>query len=720
MLRSLRGLGRMAVVFGTGLLVAGPLRAQGGNEAFGSSNPFYAASSLPFHAPPFDKIKDGDYQPAMEAGMAQQRKEIDAIANNPEAPTFENTLVAMERSGQLLQRVTLVFFAVTQANTNPTLQEVQAAEAPKFAAQSDYIHLNPKLFARLSALYDKRATLGLDPESMRLLEWDYKEFVKAGARLSEADKIKLKKLNEEGSVLSTAFTNKLLGATKAAAYATTDKANLAGLSPAQVDAAALAAKGRSKDGYVVPLQNTTQQPDLASMSDRAARQAMFEDSWTRAERGDANDTRSTVSRLAQVRAEKAQLLGFPNFAAWNLQDQMAKTPEAALKFMNALVPASTAKAQGEAKDIQAVIDNGGGGFQLQPWDWEFYSEQVRKARYDLNQDELKPYFEINRVLQDGVFYAANQLYGITFKEIHDIPVYQPDVRTFEVFDSNCKPLALFYFDYWKRDNKSGGAWMSEFVDQSKLLGTLPVIYNVANFQKPAPGQPALITFDDVTTMFHEFGHGLHGIFANTNYPSLSGPNTARDFVEFPSQFNEHWATYPQVFHHFAVHYRTGEPMPEALFAKITKAATFDQGYRLTELLAAAELDMQWHLLPAGSPPQDVDEFEKAALERTHLALPQVPPRYRSSYFSHIWASGYAAGYYAYLWSEMLDDDAFQWFQDHGGLTRANGDRFRQMVLSRGNTEDLETMYTRWLGAEPNVAPMLKVRGLVADSTVQQH
>ena len=456
------------------------------------------------------------------------------------------------------------------------------------------------------------------------------------------------------------------------------------------------------------------------MSDRAARQAMFEDSWTRAERGDANDTRATVSRLAQVRAEKAQLLGFPNYAAWNLQDQMAKTPEAALKFMDALVPASTAKAQGEAKDIQAVIDNGGGNFQLQPWDWEFYSEQVRKARYDLNEEQIKPYFELNRVLQDGVFYAANQLYGITFQERHDIPVYQPDVRTFECFDSDGKPLALLYFDYFKRDNKSGGAWMSEFVSQSKLLGTLPVIYNVANFQKPAPGQPTLITFDDVTTMFHEFGHGLHGIFANTKYPSLSGPNTARDFVEFPSQFNEHWATYPQVFHHFAVNYKTGEPMPEALFAKIRTAATFNQGYRLTELLAAAELDMQWHLLPASAPLQNVDDFEKQALERTHLALPQVPPRYRSSYFVHIWANGYAAGYYAYLWSEMLDDDAFQWFQDHGGLTRANGDRFRQMVLSRGNTEDLQTMYTRWLGAEPNVTPMLKVRGLTADSAEQGH
>ena len=711
----------IAAVLGLGMMSKESKAQKAGT--FGPANPFYAASTLPFQAPPFDKIKDADYQPAIDAGMAAQRVEIDAIANDPATPTFENTVVAMERSGQLLQRVMLVFGAVAQANTNPALQAVQEAEAPKLAAQSDYMNLNAKLFTRLQVLYDKRATLGLDPESMRLLEWDYLQFVKAGAKLNEADKTKLKQLNEEESVLSTAFTTKLLAATKAAAFTTTDKAKLTGLSTAQMDAAALAAKARKQEGFVVPLQNTTQQPDLAQMSDRAARQAMFENAVTRAERGGENDTRAAIARLAQVRAQKAQLLGYPNYASWALQDQMAKTPAAALAFMDALVPASTAKARGEAKDIQAVIDaqhdTQHGGFALQPWDWNFYSEQVRKAKYDLNLQELKPYFELNRVLQDGVFYAAHQLYGITFKERHDIPVYQPDVRTFECFDTDGKPLALLYFDYYKRDNKDGGAWMSEFVNQSKLLGTLPVIYNVANFQKPAPGQPALISFEDVTTMFHEFGHGLHGIFANTMYPSLSGPNTARDFVEFPSQFNEHWATHPQVFHHFAVQYQTGAPMPEELFAKIKRASTFNRGYASVEALAAQELDMQWHLLPADAPLQDVDAFEKAALERTHTAMPQVPPRYRSSYFLHIWGNGYAAGYYAYAWSEMLDDDAYQWFEDHGGLTRANGDRFRQMVLSRGNTEDLETMYERWLGAKPNVAPLLKQRGLAAsDGAVQ--
>ena len=394
---------------------------------------------------------------------------------------------------------------------------------------------------------------------------------------------------------------------------------------------------------------------------------------------------------------------------------MAKTPAAALKFMDALVPASTAKAHREAADIQAVIDAQHCGFQLEPWDWNFYSEQVRKAKYDLNLQELKPYFELNRVLQDGVFYAAHELYGLSFQERHDLPVYQADVRVFEVTDADSKPLALMYFDYYKRDNKDGGAWMSNFVPQSKLLGQHPVIYNVANFQKPAPGQPALISFEDVTTMFHEFGHALHGMFADTVYPSLSGTAVARDFVEFPSQFNEHWATYPQVFHHFARHYQTGTPMPDELFAKLKKAATFNKGYASTEALAAQELDLQWHLLPAEAPLQNVDQFEEAALERTHTALRAVPPRYRSSYFLHIWANGYAASYYAYAWSEMLDDDAFQWFEDHGGLTRANGDRFRNMVLSRGNTEDLDTMYTRWLGAEPNVGPLLKNRGLAEGS-----
>lgn len=707
----------MTVFIAAGAIAAGAAspNAVAADSSFGPANPFYAVSTLPFQAPPFDRIKDGDYQPAIEAGMAEQLKEVQAIANNSAAPTFENTLVAMEKSGRLLQRAEAAFNGVSAANTNPTLQKVKAAIAPKMAAHQDAIYLDPKLFARVKAVYDQRATLKLDPESERLLEVTYDHFIHQGANLSDADKTELKKLNEEASTLSNTFTTRLLAATKEGAYVTTDKNALAGLSDAQLTAAAGAAKGRKVEGYALPLQNTTQQPELVSLTNRGTREAIFNNSWNRAEKGDANDTRDTIARLAQLRARRAQLLGYPSHAAWKLEDQMAKTPEAALKFMDALVPVATAKAASEAKEIQAVIDaeyrSTPGGFTVQPWDWDFYSEKVRKTKYDLNESEVKPYFEINAVLENGVFYAAHQLYGISFKERKDIPVYEPDMRVFEVSNENGKPLALFYCDYFKRDNKQGGAWMSQFVGQSKLLGTLPVIYNVANLPKPAPGEPALISFTDVTTMFHEFGHALHGMFADSEYPSLSGTATARDFVEFPSQFNEHWALDPQVFAHYAKHYKTGELMPQVMVDKIKKAANFNEGYKLTELLAAAELDMQWHALPASAPLQDPDTFENAALEKTHLNVHAVPPRYRSSYFSHIWGSGYSAGYYAYLWTEMLDDDAWQWFVDHGGLTRANGDRFRQMVLSRGNTQDLATMYAAWRGRQPNVESMMKYRGL---------
>jgi len=678
---------------------------------FGPDNPFFAPSSLPFQAPPFDKIKDEDYQPAMEAGMAEERKEVQAIADDPTPPTFENSIVAMEKSGQLLRRVRAAFFAVAGANTNPALQKVRSIEAPKLAAHQDAIYLDAKLFQRVATIYKKRDSLKLDPESLRLVKYYYDEFVHAGANLSDSDKTELKKLNEELATLSNAFSTKLLAATKEAAYVTTDQAALAGLSDAQIKAAAEAAKGRKVEGFVLPLQNTTQQPDLVSLSSRVTRQALFANSWERAERGDANDTRDTIARIAQLRAQKGKLLGYPNFAAWKLEDQMAKTPEAALKFMNALVPPATARAASEAQDIQAVIDGKNGGFKLQPWDWDIYAEQVRKAKYDLDEEQVKPYFELDNVLQNGVFFAANQLYGLTFKERKDFPVYAAGMRVFEVFNADGSSLALFYCDYFKRDNKQGGAWMSNYVDQSKLLGTRPVVVNVANFSMPVPGEPALLTSDDVRTMFHEFGHALHGMFANTEYPSLSGTETARDFVEFPSQFNEHWAAYPAVFQHYAKHYKTGAPMPAELAAKIKRAATFNQGYETTELLAAAELDMMWHTLPASAPIQKPDAFETEALQQTHLALSYVPPRYRSSYFSHIWGSGYAAGYYAYLWTQMLDDDAYQWFEDHGGLTRANGDRFRNMVLSRGNTEDLEKLYVAWRGAQPSIEPMLKYRGL---------
>ena len=712
------GVWRMAVAAGVLAVnvVAGQAQAGSGDLAFGPSNPFYAASTLPFQAPMFDKIKDADYEPALEAGMAEQTREVRAIADSPDAPTFENTIVALEKTGELLNRTQAAMSALSGAYTNPTIEKIQQTMAPKFAAHEDAIYLDGKLFARVKAVYDansgpRRAT-ALTQESQRLLEVEYRRFVHAGANLNAADKEKLKAINAEESTLSNAFGRKLLAATKAGGYVTTDKAALAGMTDAQIASAAAAAKARGVDGFVLPLQNTTQQPVLVNLSVRETRQAVFEDSWTRAEKGGDNDTRATIARLAQVRAEKGKLLGFPTYAAWKLDDQMAKTPEAAVKFMDALVPAATARAGRERADIQAVIDAQKGGFKVTAADWEFYAEQVRKAKYDLDESQLRPYFEIDNVLQNGVFYAANQLYGITFKERHDIPVYAPDVRVFEVFNADGSHLALFYCDYWKRDNKRGGAWMSSFVRQSRLMGTSPVVYNVANFTKPADGQPGLITFSDVTTMFHEFGHALHGMFANAEYPGLSGTSVPRDFVEFPSQFNEHWSTDPKVFAHYARHYQTGAPMPAELAAKLKRAASFNQGYELTELLAAAETDMVWHTLPAGAPLQDPDAFEKAALEKKALLVDAVPPRYRSSYFSHIWGGGYSAGYYAYLWSEMLDDAAYQWFVDHGGLTRANGDRFRAMVLSKGNTEDLNTMYDTWLGGEPKIGPMLKQRGLV--------
>jgi peptidyl-dipeptidase Dcp len=619
---------------------------------------------------------------------------------------------ALARGGVRSLRAERAFNAVSEADTNPRLQQSKAQLAPKFAAQQDAIFLNARLFARVAEVYRQRESLPLDPEARRLLELTYDEFVHAGAKLQGTEKARVARLNEEASTLSDGFSNKVLAATREAAYHTTSAAALSGLSDAQLAAAAQAAKARKLDGYVLPLQNTTQQPDFVSLTDRATRRAIFDNSWGRTERGDANDTRQTLARLAQLRAERAKLLGYPNHAAWKLEDQMAKTPAAALEFMNALVPLATAKAAGEGAEIQALIDAEHGDFKLEAWDWSYYGEQARKARFALDDAAIRPYFELGTVLTDGVFYAANQLYGITFTERRDIPVYHPDVRVFEVREADGRPLALFYCDYFKRDNKNGGAWMSSFVGQSSLRGTLPVVYNVANLPKPAAGAPALISFEDVTTLFHEFGHALHGMFANTRYPSLSGTATPRDFVEFPSQFNEHWAIYPAVFKHYAKHYQTGEVMPADMLAKIIDSENFAEGYRLTELLSAALLDMQWHTLTADAPLQNPDEFEHQALERVHLDLRAVPPRYRSSYFSHIWGGGYSAGYYAYLWTQMLDDDAYQWFEEHGGLTRANGDRLRFMVLSRGNTEDVAAMYAAWRGRPPRIDAMMKYRGLV--------
>ena len=680
-----------------------------------SSNPFAKPSALPFETPDFSKIKDKDYLPALLAGMAQQKAEVTAIANQKGTPTFENTVAAMEKSGRLLERAALAFNAVNGANTNDTLQATDTKTAPLFAEHNDFINLNAKLYQRFKYLHDHQAELNLNPEQAKLLDVYYKGFVHAGAELPPAKQAQLKVINKRLSTLSTEFGQKLLAAAKAGALHVTDKAALAGLSDQQIAAAAEAAKGRKVAGYVIPLQNTTQQPSLESLSNHDTRQKLFDASLNRAEQGDANDTRAVVSELAQLRAKKAALFGAANFADYTLYDQMAKDRATAVGFLARLAPAVSAKEQKEWADIVALAKSQGATFQPTAADWNYYAEQIRKQRYALNSDDLKPYFEFNKVLEDGVFYAANQLYGLTFKERKDIPTWNPDMRVFQVYDQDGKELAIFMIDPWKRDNKNGGAWMSNLVNQSTLRGTKPVIFNVENFTKPAPGQPALISWDDVTTMFHEFGHALHGMFASQQYPTLSGTSVARDFVEFPSQFNENWALDPKILPHFAVHYQTGQVIPQALIQKVLAARTFNQGYEVGEALEAARLDLDWHSLPASAPRQDVDKFEVDALAKGGFDTKDVPPRYRSSYFLHIWANGYSASYYAYAWTRMLGQDAFNWFQTHGGLSRANGQRFRDMVLSRGNTQDLAEMYKNWAGHDPSIQPYLDYYGLTGGS-----
>ena len=676
-----------------------------------AAGPFDAPSTLPLQAPPFDRIKDTDYQPAAEAAIAIHAREVAAIADNSAAPTFDNTIAALERSGRMLDRVGMAFGAVVQANTNPVLDKVQQAMAPRFAAHNDDILLNAKLFARIKTLHDGAAGLRLTPEQAQVLTLYYDQFVHAGALLGDADKVRLRAINAEIATLQAQFGQKLVAAAKAGALVVTDPNALAGLDPAALAAAAAKAKELGKPGYVIPLQNTTQQPLTASLDDRATRQRLFERSTTRAEQGDANDTRATIQRIAELRADLAGLFGYPSFADYSLYDQMAKTPATAQGFLRGLVPALAAEQAREVADINAEIKADGKSFDVRPWDWDRYADRVKAKRYALDENALKPYFEITTVLEQGVFYAATQLYGITFKRRTDLPVYHPDVTTYTVFDKDGSVLGLMYFDYWKRDNKSGGAWMSNFVAQSRLNGTKPVIYNVANFAKPVAGQPALITFDDVTTMFHEFGHALHGLFANQTYPLVSGTSTARDFVEFPSQFNEHWALDPKVLAHYAKDYRTGAVITPAQVAKIKRAATFNQGYTIGEATEAAMLDLAWHALPADAPKQDVDAFEAKTLKTLGLDTDHVPPRYRTSYFNHIWGGGYAAGYYAYQWTNMLQADAFAWFQQHGGLTRANGQRFRDLILSQGHTKDYGPMFRSFYGKDPDVGPLLEQKGL---------
>lgn len=677
-----------------------------------ATNPLFEQSTLPYQAPRFDMLQDSHYRPAFDEGIRQKRADIAAITGQTDAPTFANTLLPLEQSGELLSRVTSIFFAMTSAHTNDELQLLDEAFSAELADLANDIYLDDALFARVEAVYNARDTVGLDDESRRLLEVTYQRFILAGAKLPAADKQTLKALNTEAAQLTSRFNQHLLAAGKAAALVVENVGELDGLNEDEIAQARAAAEDKGlHDRWLIPLLNTTQQPWLAALRNRQTREKLFTAGWLRTQRGDENDTRQIVLRLTQIRARQAQLLGFDDYAAWKIADQMAQTPAAALRFMRDIAPAARARAEKELADIQQVIDAQQGGFTARAWDWAFYGEQVRQAKYAIDESQIKPYFALDNVLVDGVFWTASQLFGLTFTERADIPVYHPDVRVWEIFDEDGTGLALFYGDFFARDSKSGGAWMGNFVEQSTLNGTRPMIYNVCNYQKPAAGQPALISWDDVITLFHEFGHTLHGLFASQRYATLSGTNTPRDFVEFPSQINEHWASHPEVFTRYARHYQSGEPMPDALREKMFSATLFNKGYDMTELLSAALLDMNWHSIRADRDINDVDAFEAQAIKQENLDLEAVPPRYRSSYFAHIFGGGYAAGYYAYLWTQMLADDGYQWFVEQGGLRAENGRRFREAILSRGNSSDLAELYRQWRGHDPLPEPMLKNRGL---------
>jgi peptidyl-dipeptidase Dcp len=676
-------------------------------------NPLLTESPLPFHLPQLDRLQDADFAPAYDQGIAAELAEVSSIAANPAPATFDNTIVALERSGSLLERVDTVFSNLNSANTNPVMQQVEREMAPKLSAQRDAIRLNPALFARIRALYNMRAQLGLDAESARLLERYYKDFVRAGALLSEAEKTKLKALNAELAALQTTFSQNVLKETNASEIVVDRREDLAGMSVNEISACEAAAAAEKKDGkFVIRLLNTSGQPALDSLANRALRQRLQETSVNRGSSGGAFDNRAIVLRIAALRAERAGLLGYASHAAYMLEDQTARTPAAVDQLLAQLAPAAVANARREAADLQAIIDVEHGGFPLAAWDWDFYSEKLRQKRYAFDESQLRPYFELNHVLQDGVFYAAHRLYGLSFKERHDLPVYHPDVRVFEVYDADGQPLALFLADLYARPAKRGGAWMSEYVSQSELLGTKPVVANHLNIPKPPAGEPALLTFDEVRTMFHEFGHALHGMFSHVRYPLFSGTNVPRDFVEFPSQVNEMWAVWPEVLKNYARHYRTGEPMPPTLLDPMLAARKFNQGFMTTEYLEASLLDMAWHELKPGEIPADAPAFEAATLHRAGVDFAPVPPRYHSTYFSHVFSGiSYSAGYYSYIWAEVLDADSVEWFKLHGGLTRTNGDHFRETVLSRGGSDEPMTLFRNFTGGDADIKPLLQRRGL---------
>jgi peptidyl-dipeptidase Dcp len=680
-----------------------------------ASNPFAKVSSLPFHYPAFDKIKDEHFLPAFAAGMREQLREVDGIANNPKAPTFENTIVAMERSGQLLARVSTTFSNLQTCNTDDKLDAVDREIQPKLAAHHDAIYMNDKLFKRVKTLYDKRDSLKLDAESKHLLERYHRDFVRAGANLSAADKDKLKAYNGEIAALQSKFAQNTLKEANASALTVDTRAELDGLSGAEIDAAAAEAKKRGLDGkYVLVLGNTTGQAALSELTNRSVRERLLAASLARGSRGGEFDNRDVVLRLVKLRAEKAALLGYPNFAAYSVETETAKNPEAINKLLADVIKPAEANAHAEAAEIQKVIDAEHGGYQVAPQDWYYYTDKVRAQKFAFDESQLKPYFELNNVVLNGVFYAANKEFGITFKERHDLPVYDADVRTFDVFDADGKQLAIFIMDYYARPNKQGGAWENEYVTQSKLLGTYPVVANHLNIPKPPAGQPTLLTFDEVTTAFHEFGHALHSMFSNVRYPTFGGANTARDFVEYPSQQNEMWASWPEVLAHYAKHYQTGAPMPSALLDKVLATKTFNMGFITTEYTAAAILDQSWHQLAPNQVPTDVQGFEAQSLKNAGANYAPVPPRYRTTYFSHSYSLGYSAGYYAYLWSEKLAADTSAWFKENGGLLRKNGDYYRKMVLSRGASQDELETYHNFRGRDADIKPLLERRGLTAN------
>ncbi|MBI3884115.1 MAG: M3 family metallopeptidase [Opitutae bacterium] len=698
------------------LLAAAALHAADAPPAAMTDNPLLRESPLPFHYPQFDLIRNEHFLPAIEQGMTEHLREVAAIAHNPARPTFDNTIVALEKSGALLTRATTVFFNLSGAHTNPAMQQIQRTLAPRLAAHSDAVNLDPALFARVRALYDARDSLGLDPESKRLLWRYYQDFVRAGALLAAPEQARLRALNGELATLQTAFAQNVLKERDASAVVFDTRAELAGLSDSQLATMAAAAKAAGKDGkFLVALQNTTGQPPLADLTQRAAREKIMAASLARGSRGGEFDNRAVVSALAKLRAERAALLGYPHHAAFQLAEQTVGTVDRLNRLLAQLAVPAVANARREAADMQALIDAAPGGFPLSAADWRFYAEKVRAARYAFDESQLKPYFELDRVLRDGVFFAAGQLYGLTFKERHDLPVYEPTVRVFDVFDADGSPLAIFLADFYARPNKNGGAWMSAYVSQDGLTGRLPVVANHLNIPPPPAGQPTLLTHDFVKTMFHEFGHALHGMFSHVKYPRFAGTAVPRDFVEFPSQVNEMWMTWPAVLQHYARHYQTGAPLPAELLAKVEAAEKFNQGFATTEQLGATLLDQAWHQLDAAAVPgaDGVVAFEAAALKKAGVDFAPVPPRYRSTYFAHIFSGGYSAGYYSYLWSEVLSADSVEWFKAHGGLTRANGDHFRQTLLSRGGTDDALQLFRDFTGGDPDLQPLLVKRGLDA-------